>query len=109
MPWASDEPTPIEDLLEQLLTGEGGDRSRAFIRAIQQGVADVTVADYCCGSSLTDPLVMTFRQLCRHVFSQDHPTRVATRGHRTHTPVNVVLWHEELGGHGPAFARGGGS
>lgn len=104
MPAASPAPA-IEDLLERILTGEGGDRARALLDAINAGVADVTVADYACGS-LTDPRVYTFRQLCRHVFTEDHATLVAARGHRLHTPVNVVPWHEELGGHGPGLKRG---
>lgn len=96
----------IEDLLGRLLEpAEAGDRARALLDSINTGLAGMLVADYACGE-LTNPRVYTFRQLCRHVFTDDHPTVVAARGHRLHTTVNVVPWHEELGGHGPGMKRG---
>lgn len=95
----------VEQLLEQVLTGERGDRVRALLDAITAGYGDVFVADFYCGS-LEEPRVYTFRQFCRHAFDVDHPLRVTTRGHRLHTTVNVQPWDPEQPGRGPGLKRG---
>lgn len=105
MPPASDERLSLEDLLRMLLEGDRGDRARALLAAINQQSDGVTLADYCCGA-LDDPLVLTFRQLYRHLCTEDHPAKVTARGFRSHNTINVLPWHEDLGGHGPAFKRG---
>lgn len=105
MPQASEESTPFEDLLEQLLEGDRGDRARALLQAIRQHADASLLADYCCGQ-VGDPVVLTFRQLYRHVCTEDHPAKVALRGYRSHNTINVLPWHDELGGHGPGLGRG---
>lgn len=108
MPTASAIPaqTPaFEELLEQVLTGEGGDRLRAMLTAIRLGMGDLTVADHHCGPA-GEPRVYRFRQFCRHVFDVDHPAKVAARGHRAHNTVNVEPWDPETPGRGPGLNRG---
>ncbi|MBV9291077.1 MAG: hypothetical protein JO222_01410 [Frankiales bacterium] len=105
MPAASETPASLEGLIRGIVEGERGERAQALLRAIRAGMADVLVADYACGQ-IGDPVVLTLRGLFKHVCAEDHLVKVARRGYRMHSTINVVPWDEDQGGHGPGLKRG---
>lgn len=97
----------IEDLLEQMLTGDQQQRRAAWLAGLNAGLAGVRVADHRCGSGDV-PFVRTWMQLWRHLVATDSPAAIRERGYRMHTPVNVTVHDPEEPGIGPALGRGGG-
>jgi hypothetical protein len=106
MPAVERPPRGLEELLEVMLTGAAGERLLAGLEAKNLRIDGVLIADFACGHR-DQPRVLTLWSTLKHLLEVDHPNKVQFRGHRLHTPVNVVPYDEEtMHGFGPGLGRG---